>query len=964
MAGYDTVRTYGCFGCHEVVGFDGPAKRIGPDMRLEPNYFAAGLQLAHLTTLREQALEERMKALENGGDAAKAEFDAITVNLGTLAQAKQLGETLGSETWNSAARQRLKQIVDEDRVRLADYEAAVAAGEKVEPYYPAFTPESYQTASVLKDEEMPGQYRKVGPALRYLATKVDRTWLDDWLHDPQHFRPSTRMPKFFGLFDHLIGADEKATEKMHEHTADLELVEIQGLRQYLLQYSQPFNPLGSTETMAAAAIADGDAERGKLLFEVGGCLACHSNKDFPGHGVQGPDLTGAGSKFVGEKGRDWLYGWIENPKRYHARTKMPVVPLKARPGNENTDPIADVVAYLQADKAEWWKPFDPDGKTNEKTLDALAYEHLSKAFFATDAREYLRIGIPESRRSELKGAEIELLVSQEDYDNEKPLSEERKLLYVGNKTVGKYGCYACHDIPGFEDAKPIGTALSDWGRKDPSRLAFEHIDHYVGHSHGGHGAAHGAAGTHHGGVSAGDAAAITTGDSEAHGHEPAEDGAGMHAPAADTHATVSAEDEAFFAGELHHHSRIGFIHQKLREPRSFDYKKTEDKPYNDRLRMPLFPLSHQQHEEVITFVLGLVADPPSQQFVYQPSPRAQAINEGRRVLEQFNCAACHQLSEEKWDISFPADWDRLSDPPTPDAFPFVLPHFTREEIQTSEEVSRSGRQTASLIGRAKRKANGDYDVFAYDKDEDDYLSLGELEAEEFPVDSLAYRFELYSPALLDGRRFMPKDPVPVIPLNVIKERIARQGGDLAHYLLPRALAIADPANQQKGEEAWGWVPPTLVGEGNKVQPDWLHSFLLEPYPIRPAVVLNMPKFNMSNASRRAISHRGARTRCRCRRDLQRQSLRRCDAHRHQHCGLREVPLAGRLCFDRRPAGEGARFDPSSSPTATGLCPSLDRQAELHPAVHSDARQLQVCSGHRAGWLRSKRSLSRRQYSAA
>jgi hypothetical protein len=49
----------------------------------------------------------------------------------------------------------------------------------------------------------------------------------------------------------------------------------------------------------------------------------------------------------------------------------------------------------------------------------------------------------------------------------------------------------------------------------------------------------------------------------------------------------------------------------------------------------------------------------------------------------------------------------------------------------------------------------------------------------------------------------------------------------------------------KAEEAWGWLPPPLHGEGRKVQTDWLHNFLLDPYPIRPAVVLRMPKFNMS-----------------------------------------------------------------------------------------------------------------------
>ena len=37
-----------------------------------------------------------------------------------------------------------------------------------------------------------------------------------------------------------------------------------------------------------------------------------------------------------------------------------------------------------------------------------------------------------------------------------------------------------------------------------------------------------------------------------------------------------------------------------------------------------------------------------------------------------------------------------------------------------------------------------------------------------------------------------------------------------------------------------------MNEGNKVQTQWLHDFLLNPYPIRPAVVLRMPRFNMSS----------------------------------------------------------------------------------------------------------------------
>ena len=45
-----------------------------------------------------------------------------------------------------------------------------------------------------------------------------------------------------------------------------------------------------------------------------------------------------------------------------------------------------------------------------------------------------------------------------------------------------------------------------------------------------------------------------------------------------------------------------------------------------------------------------------------------------------------------------------------------------------------------------------------------------------------------------------------------------------------------------------------INEGRKVQTDWLHDFLLDPYLIRPAVVLRMPKFNMSTGEATALAN--------------------------------------------------------------------------------------------------------------
>ncbi|MCU0874666.1 MAG: hypothetical protein MUE50_20235, partial [Pirellulaceae bacterium] len=108
LRGYTLVRTYGCYGCHEINGFQ-DGKSIGPDLRTEP--------------------------------------------------------------------------------------LAAASGQT----------DSLQPRGAQQGAGKPGRQRPPGPSLRYL----DRSWTDaflhDWLQDPRRFRPATRMPRVFGLWNHLEG---------------------------------------------------------------------------------------------------------------------------------------------------------------------------------------------------------------------------------------------------------------------------------------------------------------------------------------------------------------------------------------------------------------------------------------------------------------------------------------------------------------------------------------------------------------------------------------------------------------------------------------------------------------------------------------------------------------------------------------------------------------------------------------
>ena len=81
--------------------------------------------------------------------------------------------------------------------------------------------------------------------------------------------------------------------------------------------------------------------RGKKVFEVRGCLACHQHADFPkGVATQGPNLSRIGAKLAtNPDGRKWLYSWLRDPSRYHARTLMPNLfldPLTAEGKNDRS----------------------------------------------------------------------------------------------------------------------------------------------------------------------------------------------------------------------------------------------------------------------------------------------------------------------------------------------------------------------------------------------------------------------------------------------------------------------------------------------------------------------------------------------------------------------------------------------------------------------------------------------------
>jgi cbb3-type cytochrome oxidase cytochrome c subunit len=268
--------------------------------------------------------------------------------------------------------------------------------------------------------------RKAGPDLARVASKIDRDWAFRWIRSPRAFRASTKMPHFFGLSNNSAPQDVARTD-----------VEIHAMLEYLYRRSQPFAPLRGP--------ARGDARRGREIVETVGCVGCHQIEGAPppapdswGRRSFGPELSGMGSK----TSYAWLYSWVKNPKHYWAQTRMPSLRL--------TDAeAADVASYLSSLRTP---EFDaqPAPALDAQMLDSLVMDYLT---------------LKQPREQAL--AELGRM------------SVEDRQLYLGQKMIQRYGCFGCHNIPGFENTLGIGTELSEWGSKLLARLdfGFVHIEH-------------------------------------------------------------------------------------------------------------------------------------------------------------------------------------------------------------------------------------------------------------------------------------------------------------------------------------------------------------------------------------------------------------------------------------------------------------------------------------------------------
>ena len=274
-----------------------------------------------------------------------------------------------------------------------------------------------------------------GPSLKKINEKLDRDWVAKWVKNPRHFRYNTRMPAIF----------EQDNQETEEVTAYND-VEIAGITEYL--FNEKRKPIQKNQSRFI-----GDHVNGEKLFNSIGCMGCHVSEDDPTQApiinnyynltkVHGPNLVGLGSKVSSE----WLYNWLMNPQEYMPTTKMPNLRLKPQQAK-------DLTAYLLNNRNIEFED-SPNHTFNDSILNDLTVNWLKKSnpekFALAKANKMDR------------------------YD---------KLNFIGEKSIRHYGCFGCHNIDGFDDAKPIGVEITEEGSKPVGKFDFglfhdiEHTTH-------------------------------------------------------------------------------------------------------------------------------------------------------------------------------------------------------------------------------------------------------------------------------------------------------------------------------------------------------------------------------------------------------------------------------------------------------------------------------------------------------
>jgi cytochrome c1 len=228
--------------------------------------------------------------------------------------------------------------------------------------------------------------------------------------------------------------------------------------------------------------------------------------------------------------------------------------------------------------------------------------------------------------------------------------------------------------------------------------------------------------------------------------------------------------------------------------------------YDAGTAMPHFRFNDQQVATLSAFLLAKTDSDLLANVHLDPATPDQ-IAHGKRLVIDYGCASCHEISGIKKPENFAPELSRIGSKPIPQliflpGMPHTLPDYIAGKL-------RNPRAFAARLKMPQYSFTG----LQIDAITTALLSLNERSNTLPPSLTVAATPESnYEPA---GKAGQLMNDLACFSCH----RINGRGGDLA---------------------------PDLTWEGSSVQRKWLQDFLKNPNTLRPALIRRMPKFNLSD----------------------------------------------------------------------------------------------------------------------
>jgi len=383
---------------------------------------------------------------------------------------------------------------------------------------------------------------------------------------------------------------------------------------------------------------------GLNLIEKAGCFGCHTIDKYTDWPKVGPDLT----KIVSKTTKEWTYHWIRDPQSFRHNTWMPSFfgqsntndPVSLKRAEQEVQAIvhylfAKSLSFSVASPPTWGNPqkgeeiinavgcfgcheIQAQNKDGPRTRQSLHREHgpnliglgtkTSKAWLYNWLKDPNRYHpgtrMPNLRLSDQEAADAAAyLVSLKDRSFLKtpvPKIDEEVLNGIVREFLTK-------SVPLSQAEEQIA------GMRLEEKLMFSGeklIRHY------GCFACHTISGFE---------------TDKPIGTELTEEGS-------------KAIDRLDFGFVPLERTRQAWFTQKLKDSRIFDEGRLRGP--TDKLRMPNYHFSEEEIDAIVTALLGFVKDRPAPSKMKPRTPRNLSIEEGQKIVRQFNCQGCHTIDGE------------------------------------------------------------------------------------------------------------------------------------------------------------------------------------------------------------------------------------------------------------------------------------------------------------------------------